>query len=712
MEDLNKELSGSKDIQEQCLKVAKAAESSFSQQKDRVNEIIDNWAMYNCELNHNQSYEGSLTNIYIPAIKDAVEARVTRFTNQIFPTNGRYVEVVTEDGSYPYAHMALIENYVNKSKLRTEVLPALIRNGDIEGQYSLAITWRKTDRKVRYRRMERPVIGNMEIGGIDGIDDIETIEEQEFEDGGPEFEVINDADITIFPANSKSVEDAIYNGGGVARILRMSKGKINTMASEGKFSKEKARELSEGFSNNGANDSGYSSKTTESELAWAAGIKTKDETKTATIYEIWTNLKVNGEKRLCVIYYGGGELILSAKLNPYWCDKCPIISVPARKLPGLVKGIPPVSSVAPLQYMANDAVNLGMSSGIYALMPIVMTDPEKNPRIGSMQMNVAAIWQTSPNDTQIVEFPDIYQKGLEMVDWCKSQISQSLSVNPSMVTSGGAYRRPTQAEVANEQMVDVLTTADSVTIIEHGIMNEIAERIYDYDRQFRSIPMKIKAYGEMGIDATMEVIEPVQENNRYTFRWWGVEQSRTAQQIQLQTSAINVIRGIPPQMLNGKKLDISPFVERLSENAFGPRLAPKVLVDERKKLALSPELENGMFDKGYDVPVNELDNDVAHIQSHIDHLNLTDPDAMNADVTGHLRMHIEHHQKQLMEKQQEVSMAQQAQAYPSGAPAGGAGLPQPGSSPAGPSNMQAPPGAFDDEELIDPSMMPRERPVF
>ncbi len=701
MEDLDKELSGIKDIQKQAAAIYQTAERSFGDQKNRVNETIDNWAMYNCELNHNQAYEGSISNIYVPLVHDAVEARVTRYTNQLFPGNGRYVEVITEDGTYPYAHMALLENYVNKSKLRTEVIPALIRNGDIEGQYTVNVTWKKEERKMRYRKMEKPIIGNLQISGIDGLDDIEVIAEQSYEEGYPDVDVVADADITIFPVTSKSIDDAIENGGGVARIIRMSKGKIAKMAEDGKFTKEKAKELSIGFSNTGANDSGYNSKSTEREMAWAAGIKTKDTTKVATIYEVWAKLKVNGKRRLCVIYFGGADLILSVKLNPYWNDKCPLISIPARKLPGICKGIAPVTYVSPLQYMANDAANLGMSSGIYALMPIVMTDPEKNPRIGSMMMNVAAIWQTSPKDTQIVEFPDIYQKGLEMVDWCKSQIMQSLSVNPSMITSGGAYRRPTQAETANEQMVDVLTTADAVTVLELGIMNEIIERFYDYDRQFRTTEITIRAYGQLGIDAAMEVIEPIQDGNRYTFRWWGVEQSRTAQQIQQQTSAINVLRGIPPQLLNGKRLDIGPFIERLTENAFGPRLAPKVLVDDRKKLALPPGMENDLFAKGYDVPVNELDEDVLHLEAHLAELD--------NDVTGHLRVHIEKHQKQLMEKQQEVSMAQQAQAYPSGASAGGVALPAPGSSPAGPSNTKSPPGTIHDDQLIDPSMMPRER---
>lgn len=702
MEDLDKELSGQKEITEQAERMYQRALRAFINQRDRVNENIDHWQMYNCILNSNQAYEGSISKIFVPIVHDAVEARVTRFTNQIFPNNGRFVEVITEDGTYPYAHMALIEHYVHVTKLRTEIIPALMRNGDIEGQYSISVTWKEKNRKQRYRKLEKPVIDNMEISGIEGMDDIETIEEQEYTEGYPDIEVLADSDVVIWPITAKSVDDAIEMGGGCARLMRMSKEKVMDMAARGEFTDKQAKELTSGFSNEGAQASGNEARGTDEAQAEAAGIKTENGTQLAYVYQVWTKLKVNGEKKLCRIYLGGNKSVLSVKRNPYWCDKCPIISVPVRKMPGVIKGQQPVKPVANLQYMANDAANLGLSSGIYSLMPIVMTDPEKNPRVGSMLMNVAAIWQTNPNDTQIVEFPDIYQKGLEMVDWCKGQIFQALGVNPSMVTQGGAYRRPTQAEVANEQMVDVLTTADAVTIIEEGILNEIIDRFYHYDRQFRSTSMAVEAFGGEGIDRSMQVIEPIQEGSRYKLKWFGVEQARTAQQIQMQTSAINVMRGIPPQLLDGRELNLGPFIERLSENAFGPRLGPKVLIDRRSKLAMNPELENEMFMKGYAPGINELDDDIAHIESHLT--------ALESDVTGYLKMHIEDHQKQLLEKQQQFNMGS-AQANPSGAPAGGAAMPVPGSSPAGTSNQKAPPGTIQEDQLVDPSLMPRGRPV-
>jgi hypothetical protein len=703
MEDLGKELSNQKAIQEQCEKTYQKVKQSFKDQQDRVNDQIDFWDIYNCKLNHNQSYESSISRIYVPIVHSAVEARVTRFTNQIFPQNGRYVEMVTHDGTYPYAHMALLENYVRLAKLRTEIMPALVRNGDVEGQYTIYVGWKKSSRKVRVVdtesiRVEEEGDEDDDYFEVEGAGEVVTIKEEELKYGRPHVDVISDADLAIYPATADSVEDALDMGGSVTILMRLTSGKIDEMVADGTFDKKKAEQLKEGFGNNSAESGVYGSRSIPEEQGYAAGVQVEGNTKVAHVYQTWTKLKVNGEMRLCVIYYGGDDLVLSCKRNPYWCDKCPVISVPIRKLSGVCKGVSMVKPVAELQYMANDAANLAMSSGIYSLQPIVMTDPEKNPRIGTMLMNVGAIWQTNPNDTQLVEFPPIYQKGFEIIDWCKAEIFQSLSVNPAMITQGSAYRRPTQAEVANEQMVDVVSTADAVTTIEEGILTPMLERFYEYDKQFRKEGVTVRAYGEMGLRAKMEVIEPIQVNHRYSFRWFGVEQSRSAQRIQQQISAINVIRGIPPQLTPGRELDLVPFVESLAENAFGSRLAPMVFKDIRSQLMVDPILENEMFMQGYDMEVNSQDDDVAHLEAHMAEL----PN----DQTGYLKVHIEAHRQQLMAKQQQAMMGA-AQANPTSAPAGGANMPMAGSSPAGPSNMKQPAGAIHPDQMQDPSMMPR-----
>ena len=68
--------------------IYKEAQKAFEDQNGRSGEINDYWDIFNCTLGRNQAYSGD-NELYIPAVYNAVEARVTRFQNQIFPTSGR-----------------------------------------------------------------------------------------------------------------------------------------------------------------------------------------------------------------------------------------------------------------------------------------------------------------------------------------------------------------------------------------------------------------------------------------------------------------------------------------------------------------------------------------------------------------------------------------------------------------------------------------------
>jgi len=70
---------------------------------------------------------------------------------------------------------------------------------------------------------------------------------------------------------------------------------------------------------------------------------------------------------------------------------------------------------------------------MYSLMPIVMTDPLKNPQYSSMVMAMAAVWSTNPNDTKVIEFPPLYQHALTIKSAIKSQIMESMEVNETML---------------------------------------------------------------------------------------------------------------------------------------------------------------------------------------------------------------------------------------------------------------------------------------
>src|SRR5947209_7177784 len=178
------------------------------------------------------------------------------------------------------------------------------------------------------------------------------------------------------------------------------------------------------------------------------------------VYRSWMKIDIQGEKRLVLAYYGGEDAILGCKLCPYWCDKPDIISEPLRKMPGVAKGKSLVEPCIDMQYAANDAINEGLDSATYSMLLVIMTDPEKNPKVGTMVMDLMSIWETSPKDTQVLQFPQLYQHAFNIVQAAAQYINQTLGVSAAMMpqSTGVPGRKRNQAEIALEQQVEILTT--------------------------------------------------------------------------------------------------------------------------------------------------------------------------------------------------------------------------------------------------------------
>src|SRR5213078_2155178 len=124
------QLANKKDIREQLEKIYESIVSGFNGQRQRSDQNLDNWDMFNCKLNDKQFYTGN-SQAYIPLVHNAIEARKTRALGRVFPMAGRYVEVTTEDGNIPHSTVALLENYVEDSKLHTKTVPGMLLAGDL-----------------------------------------------------------------------------------------------------------------------------------------------------------------------------------------------------------------------------------------------------------------------------------------------------------------------------------------------------------------------------------------------------------------------------------------------------------------------------------------------------------------------------------------------------------------------------------------------------
>jgi hypothetical protein len=673
--DRDKELVGQADIRKQVLKLGESVEKGFEKQNPRAEKNLDFWDIYYSMLSEKQFYNGT-SQVSVPFIHDAVEARKTRFSNQLFPQTGRCVEATTENGENPHATVALLEHYIRMLKLKTQIVNPLLVNGDVEGHYHIYVGWEEDTRTVT-RRVQKPV----EVEGMELPTDVEEpyddMEDEDVVDSGPTVEVLSDNDVLVLPPNARDIDHAIRINGAVAILRRWTKQEVKARLARKEISGSMAEHLDELM---GQKD--IERYNADKIKASAAGVRLEKGDKIAFVFEIWARLKVGKETRLCRIFYAGKDALLSVKLCPYWCDKVPLISAPVTKVAGVFKGISQLDAVLDYQIAANDTLNEGLDSGHFSAMPIIMTDPQKNPKYGSLVLSMAAIWPVDPASTQFAEFPDMWRNLSERLLEFRAQIFQTLSVNPSMIpgTTGGRNKK-NQAETAQEQQVDMLMTAESVEVVEENILTPLLTRILEYDHQFRDTAVLIRSYGEVGRQVVMEQIEPQQINRRYEFTWYGVEGARNAAQLQQQIAGLNVIRSIPPQQYPGYKLNIAPALVQLVQNLFGPRLGP-LIFSEEQAISVDPMIENDMMEHGFDTPVHPSDDDMQHVQAHMQAMQQTQ------DPHGTLRKHLMAHQKQLQAK----AMAQQHAV--SGPQQGGGGAPGAGPAPGGqPSGPQSQPGA-------------------
>lgn len=694
LEDRTKEYSGLKFIEKQLGEIYAAVDRAYDD-KTEQNRVIDEcWDIYHCVLNDNQVYTGS-SKVYVPIVRDALTARETRFVNMLFPGTGRYVDIVGSDGRVPYDLIGMMDYYVRQARIRQLVAPALIRTGDISGQYALYVDWVESTRNITSKQ-KIPELQNDMGGPVEETPEYDDIEYEEVTDSRPGVMVLDPRDLVMLPATADCIEDCEI----VAVTLRFTKGKIKRWIKEGKFDADAGETLIDNM-----NTTPKKQPDTGKKAVNSTGVKVDSKgNKVALVQQVWTKLKVNrkGDRRMMVTHFAGPELILSCKRNPYWCDRIPVITQAVEKNPNSIWGASQVDPVAMLQYQANDYANMGFDSGMYAMLPIVMTDPEKNPRAGSMVLAMASVWLTDPNSTKFAQFPAVYKDAFTIIGACKDQIFQSLGVNPAMIPHGNAGKKPSQAQVAQEQQVALESSADNTALIQEGIFSEMVEWFYELDYQFRTKAVTIKKFGELGLQATMDQVEPFQTRQQYEFKWYGTEGFKAAQQVQQQISWLNVLKGLPPQVLNGRKLDLGPALEVINGTILGPRLAPRVLIDQRHQLTMSPELENKLIMQSFPVQVHEMDNDQEHIQSHFSHfeeiLKLPPVLTEGSDVARLAKGHIMEHIKAMKGK---AMAAQGAQSGQLGAP----GQPKAGAQAQAPTGVQNPPGAVSPDNM--PTAMPR-----
>lgn len=665
--------------------------AGWRDRRDQLDGIKRYWDCYNCILNENQAYSGESQN-YVPLVHDAVEALTQRASAMLFPENGRFTDCTSETGDNPRATMALLDHYLDLNQAAVQV-PGILRAGTVTGTRVIGVEWKQDKvRRVELRKPSWSFMGAIKsfFGRKEPKPTPVTLDM-----GYPSFFPIATDDILVLPATVDRIQDAEV----VCEALRVGEEWIEDRRRDGTFDEDMAEELISRLAPQEGKD--RQAPNPKKERAEDAGVKEKG--KYVLLYRAWVKLDLEDEddpEPAMVYFCAPKNGVICCKRNPYWYGEAPVLLSPEVKIPGSVYGKSRIDAVENLQYMANDAANMGQDSAKRSLLQIILTDPEKNPRYGTMVQAPGAVWEAAPGSTQPLEMPDLWQRAMEVVAWAKGQIMESMGLNAAMVSSSRSSK-PSQAQIAQEQQVALMQVNDEITRFEREILDPLLEWFYELDQQFRDEDTMVRVYGDLGRSSHMERLTPAQEHRRYFFRWRGTKAFQGAQKLQQKIAMMNVLRGIPPQQMGGRQLDIGPILDQIAEETFGPETARRVLIDPRAQLTVDPDTENEMLMSGIPVPVHPADDDIEHLQVH--------SRIASQDPSGYAQVHIQMHQMQVQAKnaQKQQAAMKGAQGVPGGAGPGVPGTPRQGGNAAGPHGPQQPPGAVHPDQMRDPNAMPR-----
>ena len=673
------------DVYKHCLKFYEKINSAYKNRKQADDAIKDYWCIYNAEIDNNQTYQPQGTAAYLPVVRDAINARAKRALRQLFPNKYSHVEAVGTDSLNPKAHLALLEHYIRLTKLKSIVRSMLVA-GDVTGQWNVYLDWYKVTRNVTGMVKRNPELQDdkgLDLGIADATVEVDESDDSELTIQMPDVIDFATEDLAVIPPTCNDINRADIT----CLKLRMSKGQVKHLVDDGLFVLPEDSDVSDWVSGHKpTNDERNAPKDRTDD----AGIKTTGTTDYVLIY--WAQAYVEfekGKRSLADVYFAGENDLIGIVKAPQWGQKRSILSAPVERVAGSFHGISRIEPVKTLQWGLNDFWNMGTDSATYAMMPIVMTDPEKNPNYAMMTLGLGAVWPTNPTSTSFASFPALWKDAAGMCENIKQQINVALDVN-EMMLGGQPKGRKNAPMVGAQQQESSVAVIDLAERFEEEILNPLMELMFEYDAQFRDEELTVMTQGEIGIKAKMEVIPKFQWGERYFFQWTGTSFTMNTARIQQQISMMNVLRGIPPQQLNGLRLDVTPILENLVDNTYGVELGSKILIDERNMHTVPPEIEDEMLLNGIMVETHQADDDAAHITVH------QAAAQKSSDPTGLMRTHIQKHMKQMQVKREAASPPppQGQQGVPGGAAPGVAGTPRPGSQVAPQRPMQQPAGAI------------------
>lgn len=591
-------------------------------------------------------YEGR-SQVYSPQLRKNVEFAVRNTRRNLFPTDDYFTIDSPDDEEGSQA--AKIKRFLrwqqtNKINLKRYVTPFL-RQLFIYGWSPVKVVWLEQYKKIYAHERQLietsetvtdPITGlKVKIPGQEEV--IAQVEKEIPVKQHPSFYPVDVFGFYIYPWTVWDAADAYC----CMEEINLTKEQLKTGQDQ---------KVYKNIDNVLKTDSQVSTKRIHSKKKRIADLGINDESiKEASEWsgvEYWGKFDLldNGEEIDCLITIMEDEHCIQVRQNPHY-DQEPAYLV--GKLDELVgdfyaKGL--IEPLQTLQYHLNDTTNQIHDALTYSLMPIVKYVPGMLHKNSKLTLAPGAMWAL--NDVQGAVFdrpPDIAQSGLITIQNTKQEIDSY----PGFERTPTTGRRPaTQIQAIQEERgINILDWSENLEV---QVMAPFLRKQFMLNQQFLDDEVWFKVLGQ-----EPEKLSPEDLVGNYHYYWLGANQTQNLiVKSRQMIEALNIALAIPPSPL--EMPDYWYIFKRIWKEGLGLDGEDKLVKEIDITAMLDPNQENIILLMGKQLPVNELDNDQEHLQTHSQIFNIPDLPESSGNVA---KMHMKMHQNKLMKMQ----MMQQGQ---------------------------------------------------
>ena len=588
-----------------------------------------------------QYYNGR-SQVYSPQLRKNVEFAVRNLRRNLFPTDDYFgVEPADDDERLDSEKVKQFLQWqqTNKTRLKRYVTPFL-RQLVLYGWSPVKVVWQQEDKDVfTHERQAIPIMGKVanpltgkkepvQIGEEEAIVQVKKKLRMK---NHPSFLPIDIFSFYIYPMTIWDIEDAY------ATIEEIPTAKHTLQLKEDNGEYTNVDKLLSAEPTWDSTKRSYSAKRRLMKLGLPESpIKEIPEW---NIQEYWGKFDLfdNGKEIDCNIVIGEERIVLAVRQNPYYDQEPPYILAKLDEMVGEVYAHGLVEPLQTLQYHLNDTKNQIHDSLSYILNPITKYDPMQVVNPNTLVFAPGALWALSDPGAAVFDRPpDLAQSGWESINSLMNEIDEYPGFEKVPTTGRRAATQVTA--IQEDRGVSILDWSEN---IEAEAMNPFLRKSFGLNQQFLDEEIFFKVTGK-----PMSRMSPEDLVGNYHFFWLGANQTqnqviRSRQMI----DAIGVAAQIPPQP--DKRLDLMYMFERFWKDGLGLDGYDKLVQEIDLTNMMDPEKENEILAMGKQLPINMMDDDQAHIQTHAQLLQYDLPE-FNKDV---VKTHIGGHMEKMMQMQ-------------------------------------------------------------